>query len=511
MKVGTIKKKYALISAYDKSKLELLCKYFLQNDINIISTGNTLKYIKKLGYKCQSVSGLTKFKEILNGRVKTLHPKIHASLLYDRKNIKHQKTFKTLNFPAIDFLFVNLYPFEKIINKKLSEDKCIEMIDVGGPAMLRAASKNFKYVTTICNITDYKKFIENIAKNNGETTLEFRKEMAQKVFSKISKYDLTISRWFLKGNKKLPKNKTAKSINLRYGENPHQKATISFVDKKPNILDLIIQGKQPSYNNILDIDSAISCLSDFTSPTCVIIKHNNPCAVASGDNILQAFRKAINCDPVSSYGGIISFNKVIDGKLAIILKKFFFEIIIAKNFTNEAKEVFRSKLKTILISTSNIKIDEIYETKSVLGGTITQEKNLFKINANSFDCVTYKNANKKEIEDLIFAFKVCKHTKSNAIVLVNNRATIGLGVGQMSRIDATKIAILKAKQFKNNKYFVAASDAFFPFNDSLKILIKNNCRAIAQPGGSINVSNLIKYENTKKIPVYFSKIRSFKH
>jgi len=503
-----MKDQYALISVFDKINLNFICKVFKKNNIKIISTGSTSKYIKKIGYNCISVSNLTKFKEILDGRVKTIHPKIHASLLYKRSDKNHIESFNKLNFPSISFVIVNLYPFEKTIKShKNNNDKAIDMIDIGGPALLRSAAKNYKYVTTVSNPSDYKNLINNM-KQNGQTTLEFRRKMASKVFSTTANYDATISQWF--ENKKSSKRNN-KEIKLRYGENPYQKASFIYKSASQNIIKNIIQGKKIGYNNFLDIDAALNCLNEFSENTCVIIKHNNPCGVAVGNSPLQAFQKALNCDQKSAFGGVVAFNRKIDEKLTRVLSKYFFEIIIGKNFTENSKKIFGKKERLILINSQKILINKESEIRSINGGLLKQNKNLVKINSNIIKCVSIKKTSAKEKKDLIFALKVCKHVKSNAIVLAKNMQTVGIGAGQMSRVDSTKIALLKSDKKFKEKGFVAASDAFFPFNDSVKLLINNNCKSIVQPKGSINDKKVIDLVNKNKISLFFTNLRFFKH
>ncbi len=500
------KKRYALISTFDKSGLRQICNNFKKNNISIISTGATGQYIKKIGFKCISVESLTKFKEILDGRIKTLHPKIYASLLFKRENKQHVKTFNTLNFPKIDFVIINLYPFKKIINRKSKIDECIEMIDIGGPSLLRASAKNFYDVATICDPKYYKKFLQNLNKNNGNTSLNFRKQMSQKVFEHTSSYDKTISNWLN------PKTlKSNKEIKLKYGENPNQKASIFLQSKRENIFKNILNNKKISYNNILDIDANLNCLNEFSQTTCVIIKHNNPCGVAVGKTPLEAFKKAYECDPISAFGGIVGFNKKINIDLAKVLKKYFFEVIIGKGFDIRSRELFASKKKLILVNSKNFKIDKKLEIRSINNGFLRQQKNLKPINKTNIQSVSIKKSRDRELNDLIFALKICKHIKSNSIVIAKNLQTIGIGAGQMSRIDAVRIAISKISKKFQTKRFVAASDAFFPFNDSIKLLIKKNCKAIIQPKGSKNDDNVIKLANEKKISLYFVNYRFFKH
>ena len=502
------KKRYALVSTFDKSGLKQICTNFKKNNISIISTGATGKYIKKIGFNCISVESLTKFKEILDGRVKTLHPKIFASLLFKRKNKQHIKTFESLNFPKIDFVVINLYPFKKKINQKSNVDECIEMIDIGGPSLMRASAKNFYDITTICDPKYYKNFLKDLNKNDGNTSLSFRKKMSQKVFEHTSSYDKIISEWLIPKSKKFNSNK---KITLRYGENPNQKASLLLKNNRGNIFDNLIKGKKVSYNNILDIDANLNCLSEFSQTTCVIIKHNNPCGVAIGKTPLEAFKKAYECDPKSAFGGIIGFNKKINIDLAKFLKKYFFEVIIGNGFDIKSKELFASKKNLILIDSKNFKIDKGTEIRSINNGFLKQQKNLATINKKNIKSVSIIKSKEKELNDLIFAIKVCKHVKSNSIVIAKNQQTLGIGAGQMSRIDAVKISISKMPKKLKSKGFVAASDAFFPFNDNIKLLIKNNCKAIVQPMGSKNDNNVIKLVNEKKIALYFTNYRFFKH
>ncbi len=501
-------KRYALISTFNKSGLKQICTNLKKNNISIITTGATGQYIKKSGFKCESIENLTRFKEILDGRVKTLHPKIYASLLFKRENKQHAKTFDTLNFPKIDFVIINLYPFKKTINQKSKIDECIEMIDIGGPSLMRAAAKNFYDVTTICDPKYYKKFIKDLRKNSGNTSLSFRKQMSQKVFEHTSSYDKIISNW-LNPNTNTPNS--SKKMTLKYGENPNQKASVFLKSNAENIFENILNDKKVSYNNLLDIDANLNCLNEFSQTTCVIIKHNNPCGVAIGKTPLEAFKKAYECDPKSAFGGIVGFNKKINIDLAKILKKYFFEVIIGKEFDTKSKELFATKKNLILINSKNFKIDQNSEIRSINNGFLKQQKNLTPINKRNIQSVSIVKSKERELNDLIFALKVCKHVKSNSIVIAKNKQTLGIGAGQMSRIDAVKIAISKISKKLDSKGFVAASDAFFPFNDNIKLLIKKDCKAIIQPKGSKNDDNVIKMANEKKVALYFTNYRFFKH
>jgi phosphoribosylaminoimidazolecarboxamide formyltransferase / IMP cyclohydrolase len=498
-------KRNALISVYDKSSLEKICSVLKKFNIDIISTGATAKKIVSLGYKCKEISNLTKFKEILDGRVKTLNPKLHASILYKRNNPKHIKTFVKLKFPIIDFVIVNFYPFTKISNKEIAEKK-IDMIDIGGPSMIRSASKNFASVTTICDKKFYDPLIKELIKNKGVTSLSFRKKMAEKNFKLTSDYDLSIFRWFNQKDEK----KDIKKIKIKYGENPNQKAYY-MSDSKKNLFRSKLYGKNLGYNNILDISEGLNCLNEFTEPTCVIIKHNNPCGVASDNNIKSAYLKAVESDPISSFGGVVLLNRKINLSIAKIINKNFYEIIVAPKFNNTSLEELKMKKRLIIINSSKLVQSHKLNFKSVNSGVLYQEFNSFKISKSKIKLVSEKKASDKIMDDMLFAYKVAKHVKSNAIVLASNKQTIGIGAGQMSRSDSTNIAIMKYKNSFKNKNFVCASDAFFPFTDNIKKLLKLKCKGIIQPGGSINDNQIINYAIKLKASLYFVKYRVFKH
>ena len=498
-------KRNALISVYDKSSLKKICCVLHKYNIGFISTGATAKRIISLGYKCNEISNLTKFKEILDGRVKTLIPQLHASILHNRNNSEHNKTFKKLNFPIIDFVIVNFYPFAKISNKENSEKK-IEMIDIGGPSLIRSASKNFAFVTTICSKKYYDSLIKELTNNKGITSFAFRKKMAEKNFKLTSDYDLSIFKWFNKNNIKEKNNK----IKLKYGENANQKAYY-LASSKSNLFNSQLGGKNLGYNNILDISDGLSCLNEFQEPTCVIIKHNNPCGIASADNIEKAYEKAIQSDPVSAFGGVVLFNKKINTILAKKINSRFFEVIVAPKIHKKTLEVLSIKKKLIIIDSSGLKNKNKQSLKSVNSGILYQEQNQFRVSKSKIKLVSKKIASKKTRDDLIFAFKVAKHVKSNAIVLANNKQTLGIGAGQMSRLDSTRMAILKYKDFFKKKSFVCASDAFFPFIDNINLLLKLKCKAIIQPSGSINDDKIIEFAKMHKTSLYFVKNRVFKH
>ncbi len=497
-----IDKKFALISVYRKNKLDFLCKNLKKHKYKFISTGKTAKKIKDLGYKCIDLSKIINFKEILDGRVKSIDQKIYGSILYIRDKNTHKNQFKKLKFPEIDLVIVDLYPFDKI-SKNKKNSNIIEMIDVGGPGLLRAGGKNFKFITVVSNINSYKILIKNLNKNNGKTDLDFRKNMAAQTFDYLSKYDSKIYKWLKKDQ--LEKNK----FKLRYGENPNQVAYIKDSEWQ-KIKKLQLSGKELSYNNIIDIDSGYKCLLEFSEPTCLILKHTNPCGAASSKKIESAFAKAMQCDKKSAFGGIVLFNRTIKKDLAEELAKNFFEIIISTKFEKNSLDILRKRKNLILMELQKSKIEK-KEHKSTIFGNLYQNTNLNKINKSFINQVSYEAAKKSQVQDLIFSLKIAKHLKSNAIVLSNNKQTIGIGQGQTNRVDALKIAMMKMKTNFKKTSFVCASDGFFPFVDSIKILNRFGCKVLAQPSGSVNDINIIKYAVEKKIALYFTKYRLFKH
>ena len=492
-------KKFALISVYNKDKLEYLCKNLKKNNFNFISTKSTSTKIKSLGFKCLNVSQITGFDEIMGGRVKTLNTKIFGSILFNRNDEKQVRELNKLKIPKIDIVVVNLYPFYENLELK-QEDKIIEMIDIGGPSLLRAASKNYEHVTTITNIDDYINLINNLKKNNGVTDINFRKNMAARVFKLTSQYDKFIYNWFEKNNNK----KT-----LKYGENPDQKAYIEKFNNK-SVFDYQINGKLISYNNIIDIDSGYNCLLEFSEPTCVIIKHTNACGVASDKSTQKAFLKALECDRKSAFGGVVLLNRIVDKKLAEKMSLSFFEVIVAKGFHNDALKILEKKKRLILLKIKK-HTSKNFMMRSTIFGNLFQNINREKINRKFLRLVSNKKPSKRIIDDLIFSLKVTKHLKSNSIVLSYNKQTVGIGSGQTSRIDALKIAINKKKSSFRQKNFVCASDGFFPFNDGVKLLNKIGCKALVQPRGSINDKNVVAYSLKNSLTLFFSKNRLFKH
>ncbi len=512
------KMKNALISLSDKSGIEKILKTLKKFDINIISSGGTYKEIRRLGYKCYEISKYTKFNEMLNGRVKTLHPKIHAGILSKRSNKKHIREMNKKKFNFIDLVIVNFYPFQETLRKSKNNNKIIENIDIGGPTLVRSAAKNFFDVTVITDKKDYVYLANELNKNKGKTSLQFREKMASKAFGQTAYYDSIVSSWF---NKKLniifPDIKTIfgkKISQLRYGENPHQKSTIYINDLSQSELGLKkIKGRALSYNNYNDIFTGLEILQSFKKVGSVIIKHANPSGASSNKSPLKSFEEAYKSDPVSAFGGIVCCNFKVNKNIAKEMSKYFFEVIMAKNFDKDALKILNSKKNLILLDISRIKEKENFKVKKFDNSFLIQEKNKIIFNKKNLKFVTKLKPSAKEIKYAEFAYNICKYVKSNSIVITNNYSTIGIGAGQPSRVDSCKIAVQKAKEFqpKKLKNSIAASDAFFPFPDGVKKLINAGVKIIIQPGGSIRDKDSINAANKAKVKMIFTGTRHFNH
>ena len=505
----------ALISLSDKSNLEPLLRILKKYNIKLISSGGTFKKITKLKYKCLEVSDFTGSKEILEGRVKTLHPKIHAGILNKRNNKKHLKDLKNNNFENIDLVIVNFYPFEKVLTQTENHNKIIEHIDVGGPTMVRAAAKNYHDVTVITSNKQYLDLINELKINKGTTSLKFRKRMSQIAFAETAYYDSIISNYFNKiSNTHFPQKKIIYGNlieKLRYGENPHQKSAIY---SKYNHLKIDkIHGKQLSYNNYNDLFCALTISKTLPKNRgTVIIKHANPCGVSILKNNLDSYKSALACDPVSAFGGIVSCNYKINQSLALELNKIFLEVIIANGFDKIALKILKSKKNLRLIDASNFSLDEILKFNSVNNSILIQSEDKKIFSKKDFKIVSKKKPTKSQFDNLIFAFNICRYVKSNAIVIANNNSTIGIGSGQPSRLDSCQIAINKMNKFIGKKgEIVAASDAFFPFTDGIEKLVQAGVSAVIQPSGSIRDKEIIKFANSTDTILIFSKTRHFRH
>ena len=506
----------AVISVSDKSDLKLILPILNKFNIEIISSGGSYKKIKSLNYNCIEISSYTSFPEMLDGRVKTLHPKIHAGILNIRKNKKHEKEIKKKKIPSIDLVIVDLYPFENKLMNKTKFNKLIENIDIGGPTLLRAAAKNFNDVTVISDIKDYFKLIDELKKNKGSTSIEFRKFMAAKAFGVTAYYDSHISNWLNTDlNIKFPEKKTigGKLIkNLRYGENPHQQASLYEIENGLNLKKL--HGKSLSYNNYNDIFSSLEIINSFKKQKGVaIVKHANPCGVSFENNIFKSYKNAFQCDPISAFGGIIAINSIISKKLALELGKVFFEIILSKGFDNDALKILKKRKNIILIDFNKCNLENKDNNYNFLGNSFLAQDQDKILLEKKIKIVTKTKPSIQQVESLKFAFNISKFTKSNAVVLVKNKSTIGIGAGQPSRLDSSKIASNKALKFSPEKTInsVAASDAFFPFPDGIRELIKIGVKAIIQPGGSINDKKIIQAADDANIVMALTGTRHFKH
>jgi len=503
-------KKLALVSVSDKSKITEFASQLVKLGYEIIATGNTAKLLASSGIDVTEISSLTGFPEIFDGRVKTLHPKIFGGILFRRNNEEDINQAKENDIQPIDIVCVNLYPFVQTASKPdATLETIIENIDIGGPSLIRASAKNYKHVSILTNPAQYDSFIEKLS--SGNITEEVRQELAVEAFSHTANYDTYISNFlekrfsiqpqYIRINFKLEKT-------LRYGENPHQSAALfgdflTYFD--------VFHGKELSYNNILDLIAAVELVEDLGDDSCAIIKHNNPAGAATGYDSLDAYTKALKCDPVSAFGGIVAFTSEVDEKLASKLNEIFLEVICAPSYTEEAIRILSRKKDRRLLKQLK-PIQEFRSVRNIPGGIIAQDADRLILDEDNIKFVTQKTPDQKEMEDLRFAWTVAKHTKSNAIVFVKDKTTLGVGAGQMSRIDSVKIAKMKAKEHGLNlKGSVAASDAFFPFADGLLEIINCGATSVIQPGGSVRDDEVIEAANKNNISMVFTGVRHFKH
>ncbi len=507
--------KTALISVSDKKNLKPLLNILKKKNIKIISSGGTYREIKKLNFECLEVSNFTNFPEILDGRVKTLHPKIHAGILNKREKKSHLKNLKNHNYENIDLVIVNFYPFEKTLIETKNHKKIIENIDIGGPTLVRSAAKNYIDVTVISTIEQYDELIQELIKYKGSTSLKFREKLSRIAFTETAYYDSVISNYLNKiSNTTFPTKKVFHGNlieKLRYGENPHQSSAIYSKNLEMNLKH--IHGKQLSYNNYNDILTALNISKSMPkNKGTVIVKHTNPCGISSKNNHMDSYKSALRCDPVSAFGGIVSCNFKISQSLAIELNKLFLEVIIANGFDDKALKILKTKKNVRLIDSTNYKNKEIFNFISFNQEILLQTEDSKIFRKENFKIVSKRKPTSKQLKDLIFAFNVCRYVKSNAIVLASDQSTVGIGSGQPSRLDSCKIAIDKMKKFNLSKRnLVAASDAFFPFVDGIEKLVQSGVRAIIQPSGSIKDKEIINYANETDTVLIFSKTRHFRH
>jgi phosphoribosylaminoimidazolecarboxamide formyltransferase/IMP cyclohydrolase len=520
----------ALLSVSDKTGLLDFAKALAGYGIELVSTGGTAKALKDAGLKVSDVSELTGFPEMMDGRVKTLHPKVHGGLLAIRDSKDHVGAMAKHGIKPIDLLVVNLYPFEATVAKDADYDDCIENIDIGGPAMIRAAAKNHADVTVVVEADDYARVLDELKQNSGATTLELRKKLAAKAYARTAAYDAAISNWFADTLRdKAPDyrafgGKLAEA--LRYGENPHQSA--AFYRSPGSRLGVATarqaQGKQLSYNNLNDTDAAYECVAEFDpkrAAACVIVKHANPCGVAEGSSLADAYRKALRCDPVSAFGGIVAVNRKLDAESAKAITEIFTEVIIAPDADEDAIRIVGAKKNLRLLLAGGLPDPKAqgWLVKSVAGGLLVQSRDIAVVDEMQLEPVTKRAPTEAELRDLRFALRVAKHVKSNTIVYAKDAATVGIGAGQMSRVDAARIAARKAedaaKEAKADtpltKGSVVASDAFFPFADGLLVAIEAGATAVIQPGGSMRDDEVIKAADDHGIAMVFTGTRHFRH
>jgi phosphoribosylaminoimidazolecarboxamide formyltransferase/IMP cyclohydrolase len=520
----------ALLSVSDKSGLIEFARALAGHGIELVSTGGTAKALKDAGLNVLDVSELTGFPEMMDGRVKTLHPKVHGGLLAMRDNKEHAGAMAQHGIKPIDLLAVNLYPFEATVAKGGSYEDCVENIDIGGPAMIRAAAKNHNDVAVVVDADDYGAILEELKANSGATTLELRKKLAAKAYARTAAYDAAISNWFADELKDPAPSYRAfggkLAEALRYGENPHQSA--AFYRGGPARAGIAtvkqVQGKQLSYNNLNDTDAAYECVAEFDpkrTAACVIVKHANPCGVAEGKDLADAYRKALACDSTSAFGGIVALNRKLDAEAAKAITDIFTEVIIAPDADEDAIKIIGAKKNLRLLIAGGL--PDAHESgwlvKSVAGGLLVQSRDNATVEQMQLKTVTKRAPSDAELRDLRFAFRVAKHVKSNTIVYAKDSATVGVGAGQMSRVDAARIGARKAEDAAREmklpapltKGSVLASDAFFPFADGLLVAIEAGATAVIQPGGSMRDDEVIKAADAHNIAMVFTGTRHFRH
>jgi len=494
-----IKIKTALISVFDKTGVLELAEKLVKNNTEILSSGGTAKYLKENNIDVTEISEYTGFNEVFDGRVKTLHPKIHAGIL--ARGDSDAGELDKLGAKKIDLVVVNLYPFaEEVAKEDADESSIIEKIDIGGPAMLRAAAKNYHHTVVICRQEQYEQI------NIEGVTTEQSKDFAAEVFSATSDYDLDVSNWFFENDMPL------ESTKLRYGENPHQEGFLSMVGNAPIDFHDPIQGKEISYNNVSDALAAWACVNEFSEPSVCIVKHTNPCGVASDSTILEAYKKAFQTDPTSAFGGVIACNALVDEKCAkTMLENQFIEVLVAPGYSEEAINILQQKPNVRVLISNEVETDN-YENKMIHGVGLIQSTDSLDISAIDLKFATKNKPSNKDIEDLIFAMKVAKHAKSNAIVLAKNKMTLGVGAGQMSRVVSTKIAFMKAEEEGLDvTNCVLASDAFFPFRDNIDLAAEKGVSHIIQPGGSVKDEEVIEAAEENNLTMTLTGVRHFKH
>ena len=517
----------ALISVSDKSGLVEFASFLAGHGVELLSTGGTAKAMRDAGLDVKDVADHTGFPEMMDGRVKTLHPTVHGGILARRSDPGHLAAMEEHDIAPIDLIVVNLYPFEATVAAGADYETCVENIDIGGPAMIRSAAKNHESVTIVTDADDYAAVMEDMKANSGATGLDLRRRLAGTAYARTAAYDAAIGRWFAEQNddpfpRRLSMSGT-RTQSLRYGENPHQNAAFYTTgDKRPGVATATqIQGKELSYNNLNDTDAAFELAAEFASPAMAIIKHANPCGVALGGTLAEAYAKALQCDPVSAFGGIIAVNRALDGAAAEAMKDIFLEVVIAPEITAEARNIFAAKKNLRVLETGGMPDPAApgLTTKLLSGGFLLQDRDSGRIGRDDLKIVTKREPTEQEINDLLFAFAVCKHVKSNAIVYAKDGATVGIGAGQMSRVDSSRIAVRKSEDAAEAagapeplvKGSVVASDAFFPFADGLLAAADAGATAVIPPGGSIRDEEVIAAADDAGLAMVFTGMRHFRH
>ena len=519
----------ALLSVSDKTGLVELGQALAAHGVELLSTGGTAKALRDAGLTVKDVSEVTGFPEMMDGRVKTLHPVVHGGLLALRDNDEHVAAMDKHDIGAIDLVVVNLYPFEETVAKGAEYAEVIENIDIGGPAMIRSAAKNHGFVNVIVDVEDYTTVINELSENNGQTTYALRQRLAQTAYARTAAYDTAVSTWMAAQVGDTPRRRTVGGTlaqTLRYGENPHQQAAF-YTDgsARPGVATATQhQGKELSYNNINDTDAAFELVSEFdpaNGPACAIIKHANPCGVAQGTSMVDAYTRAFDCDRTSAFGGIIALNQTLDAETAEAISAIFTEVVIAPNATPEAMEIFGKKKNLRLLTTNGLAdpAQAALSFRQVSGGYLVQDKDVGRITMDDLKVVTKRQPSDQELSDLMFAWTVAKHVKSNAIIYVKDGATVGVGAGQMSRVDSTRIAARKAQDMAEamglpaplTQGSVVASDAFFPFADGLITAAEAGATALIQPGGSMRDDEVIAAADDAGLAMVFTGMRHFRH
>ena len=513
-----VKVKRALVSVSDKNGLEPFVRGLTELGVEVISTGGTAKHLRDAGLKITGISDVTGFPEIMDGRVKTLHPAIHGGILADRSKEAHLQAIEELGIKPIDLVVVNLYPFEQTVAKRgVSESEAVEQIDIGGPSMVRSAAKNFSGVGIVTDPSDYDSVLKELKSGKGELSLETRRGLAAKAFHHTAHYDSAIARWFGEQEADFPQNlmlDLVKMKELRYGENPHQRAAwYSEMGPGGSLVAAVDQlhGGPLSFNNLLDLDSARRCLEEFTLPACVIVKHNNPCGVAVAETVTAAYEKALSCDPISAFGGVIVFNRPLDDKVAKLLSTNFIEVLWAPGYSDEALKSLTVKENIRILSGQESRdvACVAFDMKRIHGGMLVQDYDCEVDQRENMEVVSSRTPTEAEWGDLLFAWRVCKHTKSNAIILVKDLMTVGVGAGQMSRVDSANLAVSRAQHSLVGS--AVASDAFFPFPDALEACADAGATCVIHPGGSKRDDESLALAEERGMAMVLTGRRHFRH